>query len=149
MCIRDSHYEFLYQLTKYLPRLRIRHRFRIVVGVFAALIAHALEVWIFAVAYYAMHHSEAWGGLSGNFNGTLTDAAYFSFTTYTTLGFGDIEPTGHLRFLAGIESLTGLVLTPGQHHSCTWRCVRIGTRNKIRASVSTRQLHLASRIDDA
>ena len=75
-----------------------------------ALIAHALEVWIFAVAYYAMHHSEAWGGLSGNFNGTLTDAAYFSFTTYTTLGFGDIEPTGHLRFLAGIESLTGLVL---------------------------------------
>jgi hypothetical protein len=92
------HYEFLYQLTKFLPRLRIRHRFRIVVGVFAALIAHALEVWIFAVAYYAMHHSEAWGGLSGNFNGTLTDAAYFSFTTYTTLGFG------------GIESLTGLVL---------------------------------------
>ena len=104
------HYEFLYQLTKHLPRLRIRHRFRIVVGVFAALIAHALEVWIFAVAYYAMHHSEAWGGLSGNFGGTLTDAAYFSFTTYTTLGFGDIEPTGHLRFLAGIESLTGLVL---------------------------------------
>ena len=50
------------------------------------------------------------GWLSGNFNGTLTDAAYFSFTTYTTLGFGDIEPTGHLRFLAGIESLTGLVL---------------------------------------
>ena len=31
------HYEFLYQLTKHLPRLRIRHRFRIVVGVFAAL----------------------------------------------------------------------------------------------------------------
>ena len=56
------HYEFLYQLTKSLPRLRIRHRFRIVVGVFAALIAHALEVWIFAVAYYAMHHSEAWAG---------------------------------------------------------------------------------------
>ena len=128
------HYEFLYQLTKHLPRLRIRHRFRIVVGVFAALIAHALEVWIFAVAYYAMHHSEAWGGLSGNFGGTSTDAAYFSFTTYTTLGFGDIEPTGHLRFLAGIESLTGLVLTLGQHHFCTWRCVRIGTRNTIRSS---------------
>ena len=38
------HYEFLYQLTKHLPRLRIRHRFRIVVGVFASLIAHALQV---------------------------------------------------------------------------------------------------------
>ena len=38
------HYEFLYQLTTHLPRLRIRHRFRIVVGVFASLIAHALQV---------------------------------------------------------------------------------------------------------
>ena len=104
------HYEFLYQLTQLLPRLRVRHRFRIVVGVFASLIAHALQVWIFALAYYYMHHGENWGQLGGAFNGSLTDAAYFSFTTYTTLGYGDIEPTGHLRFLAGIESLTGLVL---------------------------------------
>lgn len=104
------HYEFLYQLTKFLPRLRIRHRFRIVIGVFASLIAHAVQVWIFAVAYYYMHRGEDWGQLGGAFNGSLTDAAYFSFTTYTTLGYGDIEPTGHLRFLAGIESLTGLVL---------------------------------------
>ena len=104
------HYEFLYQLTRYLPRLKIKHRFRIVVGVFASLFAHALQIWIFALAYYAMHHGEDWGKLAGNFSGSLTDAAYFSFTTYTTLGYGDIEPSGHLRFLAGIESLTGLVL---------------------------------------
>ena len=104
------HYEFLYRLTKLLPNLPIRHRFRIVIGVFASLVAHSVQVWIFAIAYYYMHHSEGWGHLLGNFNGSLTDAAYFSFTTYTTLGFGDIEPTGHLRFLTGIESLTGLVL---------------------------------------
>jgi hypothetical protein len=104
------HYEFLYRLTKFLPRLRIRHRFRIVIGVIASLIAHALQIWIFALAYYYMHRGENWGQLGGAFNGSLTDAAYFSFTTYTTLGYGDIEPTGHLRFLAGIESLTGLVL---------------------------------------
>ena len=36
--------------------------------------------------------------------------AFFSFTTPTALGFGDIEPTGNLRYLTGIESLTGLVL---------------------------------------
>ena len=35
---------------------------------------------------------------------------YWIFTTYSTLGFGDIEPTGHIRFLTGLESLTGLVL---------------------------------------
>lgn len=29
---------------------------------------------------------------------------------YTTLGTGDIEPHGDLRYLTGLESLTGLVL---------------------------------------
>ena len=38
------------------------------------------------------------------------DCVYYSFVTYTTLGFGDLIPTGPLRFLTGIESLTGLVL---------------------------------------
>jgi hypothetical protein len=38
------------------------------------------------------------------------DCVYFSFTVFSTVGFGDIEPTGNLRFLTGIESLTGLVL---------------------------------------
>ncbi|EEB77646.1 hypothetical protein GPB2148_582 [marine gamma proteobacterium HTCC2148] len=38
------------------------------------------------------------------------DCVYFSFTTYTTLGMGDIEPIGDLRYLTGLESLTGLVL---------------------------------------
>jgi len=57
-----------------------------------------------------MNHAEKWGHLSGEFNGSLMDCAYFSFTVYTTLGFGDIQPNGHLRYLTGIESLTGLVL---------------------------------------
>ena len=42
--------------------------------------------------------------------GSLLFAIAFSFTTFTTLGFGDIVPHGDLRFLTGIESLTGLVL---------------------------------------
>jgi len=104
------HYELLYRVSIYIPKMLLKHRFRIVFGVFAALIAHAIEIWIFAVSYYYMIHSGGWGELEGNFNGSLVDCAYFSFTTYTTLGFGDIQPSGHLRFLTGIESLTGLVL---------------------------------------
>ena len=104
------HYEFLYQLTKFIPKLHIKHRYRIVVGVFISLAAHVIEVWIFAFAYYWMHHSEKWGSLSGPFDGSLRDCAYYSFTSYTTLGFGDIIPNGSIRFVTGIESLTGLVL---------------------------------------
>jgi len=90
--------------------MKIKHRLRIVFGVFMALIAHAIEIWIFATAYYIMNKSDSWGKLVGNFDGSLMDCGYFSFATYTTLGFGDIEPLGNLRYLTGIESLTGLVL---------------------------------------
>mgnify|MGYP005827133195 CR=1 FL=1 len=104
------HYEILRQLTKFLPKLKIRHNFKIVLGVFGALLAHMIEVWVFAIAYYTMIQFEGWGSLEGNSSGSLMDCAYFSFTTYTTLGFGDIQPIGSIRYLTGIESLTGLVL---------------------------------------
>ena len=65
---------------------------------------------IFAAAYFHMNGAENWGYLQGSFNGSLLDCIYYSFTTYTTLGFGDIEPIGSIRFLTGIEALTGLVL---------------------------------------
>ncbi len=104
------HYESLYRLSALIPKLRIKHRFRIVIGVFGALLAHAAEVWVFACAYYYMHHADGWGYIQGNATGTLMDCVYFSFSTYSTVGFGDIEPIGDMRYLTGIESLTGLVL---------------------------------------
>lgn len=104
------HYEFLYQFTRLTPRLAVPHRFRIVVGVLAALVAHAAEVAIFGCAFFFMQHRPGWGHLRGNFDGSLPDCVYFSFTSYTTLGTGDIVPIGELRFLSGLESLTGLVL---------------------------------------
>ncbi|MEI8648059.1 potassium channel family protein [Paraglaciecola sp. Hal342] len=104
------HYAFLHRIVRFLPKMKIRHSFRIVFGVFGALIAHICEIWIFALTYYVMHKLEGWGTLVGNFEGSLLDCAYFSFTVFTTVGFGDIEPLGSLRYLTGIESLTGLVL---------------------------------------
>ncbi len=104
------HYEILYYLSILIRRMKIKHRFRIVFGVFGCLIAHAVEIWVFALAYLYMYRSDNWGHLEGNFAGSIWDCAYFSFTTYTTLGFGDISPIGRLRYLTGIESLTGLVL---------------------------------------
>lgn len=90
--------------------MRLKPRLKIVFGVFGALAAHSIEVWIFALAYYQKLKSGLFGHFEGNFDGSLLDCVYFSFTSFTTLGFGDIEPVGHIRFLTGIESLTGLVL---------------------------------------
>ncbi|MDP3310494.1 MAG: potassium channel family protein [Polaromonas sp.] len=104
------HYEFLFRLSLLLRDVKIPHRPRVLLGVGGALIAHAVEVWLFAGVYYLMHHAPGWGRLTGNFDGSLMDCVYFSFTTFTTLGFGDIQPEGNMRFLTGIEALTGLVL---------------------------------------
>lgn len=106
-----THYEALYRITLAIPKISLRHRYRIVFGVFGALIAHAIEIWIFAIAYYFMDKADGWGTLRGNVTeDRLMDCVYFSFTVFTTLGFGDIEASGRLRHMTGVESLTGLVL---------------------------------------
>jgi hypothetical protein len=104
------HYEFLLRLNLLMPKLKVWHRSRIVFGVLGALVAHAVEVWIFALGYFLMIRAKVWGTLVGRFDGSLLDCVYFSFTTFTTIGFGDIEPVGSLRYLTGLEALTGLVL---------------------------------------
>lgn len=98
------------RLDQLLPRLPIYKKFKVVVGVLVSLTAHAIEIWVFAFAYYFRDFYIEGTQLQGNFTGTLMDCVYFSFTTYTTLGFGDIYPEGGIRYLVGLESLTGLVL---------------------------------------
>lgn len=78
-----------------------------------AFLAHLAEVMLFAIAYYVMHWSQWMGSLS-DVNPAAADEFtryfYFSISSYTTLGVGDIVPIGPMRILAGIEALTGLVL---------------------------------------
>ena len=105
------HYETLYTLATYLPRLsRIPPRYRVLLGVLIILVAHALEIWAFALGYLAMIKLEL-GSLFGmTTSDLLSDCVYLSWVSYTTVGFGDIAPNGDLRFLPGLEALTGLVL---------------------------------------
>ena len=104
------HFEALNQLSSLIPKLPIEHRLRILFGVFGSLFAHVVEIWAFAFGYYLMVHYGDFGSLEGDFNQSLMDCSYFSFVSYTSLGFGDIIAKGDIRFLAGLESLTGLVL---------------------------------------
>lgn len=104
------HYETLNFLDKLFPKMTITHRFRLAIGVIGVMTAHVIEIWLFAGGYCLMILNGSFGHLSGNLEGTLLDCVYFSMVNFTTLGFGDIIPHGNLRFLAGLEALTGLVL---------------------------------------
>lgn len=104
------HFEVLSGLTRWLPKLPVQRRVSVLFGVFGALVAHVAEVWLFGIAYYLMLKTDYFGELTGNFGNSLLDCVYFSFTCYSSLGFGDINPFGLMRFLTGLEALTGLLL---------------------------------------
>ena len=72
-----------------------------------AISSQLLLAVVFAVAYKAGLFLDL-----GDFKQPASsgDIFYFSLTTITTLGLGSIEPTGHLRMLAGVESATGFLL---------------------------------------
>lgn len=91
------------RLAKRFPQIRLGY------GVIVSLVAHSIEVALFAFAY-KVSIASGFGALEGNFEGSLADHLYFSYAAFTTVGFGDIVPTGPLRLLAGMEALTGFVL---------------------------------------
>jgi len=104
------HYESLRFLSSRLSHMPIKPQLRLMFGVFGVLIAHVLEMTVFAVLYLSLMPFEIFGGLRGDFILSFADTFYFSCITYTSLGFGDIVPFGWLRVIAGLESLLGLVL---------------------------------------
>jgi hypothetical protein len=104
------HFEMLNWLSVKVPAMTIQNRTRVVVALLGAIFAHIVEIWLFALAYYFIITVDNMGALEGSFDGSLYDCFYFSISTYTTVGYGDIAPLGDIRFLAGLEALTGLVL---------------------------------------
>jgi hypothetical protein len=107
------HYEVLFRLDKNLPKIvHIAPRFKVLLGVGVIFLAHVIEIWIFAVGYFMTLQFPVMGSLMGQVSGhgVLLDCAYLSFITFTTLGYGEIVAEGYLRYLMGVEALTGLIL---------------------------------------
>jgi predicted ABC-type exoprotein transport system permease subunit len=104
------HYEVLRALTLNLPALGIPARTKLLVVMFAAFVAHSLEIAVYGLALYLLVGAFGLGSLSGPGGSSLLNALYFSAETYSSLGFGDVIPMGPIRLLAGVEALNGLLL---------------------------------------
>lgn len=66
---------------------------------------------LFTALIYAWHYYAAAMIHGGQVAISFTDALYFSFTTWTTLGYGDITTVPQLRLATSLEALTGLLTT--------------------------------------
>lgn len=98
------HYEVLRGLSRYLPRLHIVPRWRLVFVIIGAFFAHLAQIALYGVAYWWLD------GAVGGRNWDLVTSLYFSAQSFTSLGFGDVKPSPALWPLAGIETLNGLLL---------------------------------------
>jgi hypothetical protein len=63
---------------------------------------HLLEVMLWALTYL-------WWVPAGQLD-SFEEATYFSFVTFTTLGYGDITLSSEWRLLSGIEAFIGILL---------------------------------------
>ncbi|MGI9224119.1 MAG: potassium channel family protein [Woeseiaceae bacterium] len=70
--------------------------------VIVLIVLHTIEIGIWAIAYLSLVSVEELE--------TLESALYFSFVTFTTLGYGDITLAAPWRVLSGIEALNGIML---------------------------------------
>ena len=71
----------------------------VILAVFAA---HVIEIWIWAIFYYVKAPiSEI---------PTLEAALYFSTSSFTTVGFGDLVLSEEWRLLSSFEATNGMIL---------------------------------------
>lgn len=105
------HYELLIAITHRVARFEFSHRIAIVFGAIRAMLSHIIQVWVYAIGYWLLlDFGEGYGSIKGEPITGFLDWVYFSFVVYSTLGFGDMVPTGWVRFMVGTESITGLVM---------------------------------------
>lgn len=67
--------------------------------VFTLMVAHMLEVFVWA-GVYALVHAAPDGA----------DLVYFAFVNYATLGYGDIVPVAEWRLLGPMAAMNGILL---------------------------------------
>src|SRR2546430_16283236 len=76
------------------------HLMAVMVGTAAVLmVAHTLEVFVWALAYAIVGAAPAGSGL-----------LYFAFVNYTTLGYGDITPVQVWQLIGPMTAMNGILM---------------------------------------
>ena len=79
-----------------LTRWRLLSLSLLVLAVFSA---HLIEIWIWAVFYFFIEEIP-----------TFKTALYFSTSSFTTVGYGDLTLSEEWRLLGSMESANGMIL---------------------------------------
>ena len=102
------HYEGLRFLSDKLPMPKHHHRRRIILLILCLMLLHSIEIWIFGLNYFWLQSLGGFGAFVGIEHLGVLDCIYYSASVFTTLGFGDIVTEGPIRFMTGVEAVSGL-----------------------------------------
>lgn len=79
-------------------------------NLYGSVLGRVFAFQLFSIGTYALcYFSDK--TFAGKFE-SYWDAVYFSATTWTTVGYGDITPVGGIRLLTSLEALTGISTIP-------------------------------------
>lgn len=67
--------------------------------VYALLLLHLLEITVWAACYQ-------WRGFFEDF----ATSFYYSASSYSTVGYGDVVPSVHFRIVGAVEAVTGVLM---------------------------------------
>lgn len=70
--------------------------------VIVIVVLHTAQIFVWAAAYELL--------LPAGVFVSFEEALYFSFVTFTTVGFGDVVLSPGVRLMSGIEALNGIIL---------------------------------------
>ncbi len=103
-------YECLCVISRTVTKASTRPRIFMLIMITGIFVAHVIAITIYASAYWFLVKYAGITALAGNVQDCSLVYLYYSATTYTSLGVGDIFPLGGLRLLTAIEALNGLIL---------------------------------------
>lgn len=104
------HYAALSRVSRAIERWDCPCYPALALSVSAITLTHVVEAGLFAAAFQLGDRVFEIGSFEGEEGMGWMDYFYFSLVNFTTLGRGDISPTGHLRLIAGIEAFAGFLL---------------------------------------
>jgi len=97
------------------PSLHPVRCFSLAMGII--IVAHLFTALVFAAAFHVAEFQLGFGYLTNASPSAsapdFMDRFYFSLVNLTTLGRGDLLPTGQLRFLTAMEALLGFLVITG------------------------------------
>jgi Ion channel len=104
------HYRVLLWLGSNTPKLNLPTQTQVLVIVIILFFTHIVEIGFYAMTYSWSVSSLELGVFQGAPVGDAMSYLYYSGVIYTTLGLGDIQPQGHIRFITAMEALNGFLL---------------------------------------